>query len=596
MHPYVRTSRLTSKVAAAIAVLAMSAGSVLFAPQAYAAALTSTNVQPASLVAGASSTVTVSFTTVGTIPLDGKIKVTFPSGFNVASASGAACPSMDGTLATSVAGQVVTITRSAGSAQTAAAESCTINNIVNPQVSGSTGTYTIETTSSTDVQVDIDAAVTADTITAAALTSTNVQPNSVRVGTTNLVTVSFTTVNPIPSDGKIKVTFPSGFTVSGASGGTCTTMDGTITTGVAGQVVTLTRSGGANQIAAAESCTINGVINPTTAGTTGTYTIATTNTSDAEIDVLSTVTGDTLYAAESSAPSSSTAQSYDLSLSSPTNEDVFSAGDSLEIEWISSSNISIVDLFYSIDGGVTWTTIADNLANSQSYVWTVPELGQFESMSIKVAGTDLVTTLASAMTDEFEVWSDLESENESEEEAVEADDEDESDESEDAVPAGYGYSPVTGELEMIDEVEVGDYISGESFDTVYYIDAGLVRRPFMNAQTFFTYEDSFSAVMEVTDATLSSLTLSVPMLPKAGVVLVKIESDANVYALEMDGNDTELRLISSESVAVALYGADWADYVIDVPSTLFTRFEMGSSITSAASVDLDDMKKRVDLR
>ena len=49
--------------------------SMFAANTAFAAALTSTNVEPATLLAGATGTATVDFTTVGAIPLDGKIKV-----------------------------------------------------------------------------------------------------------------------------------------------------------------------------------------------------------------------------------------------------------------------------------------------------------------------------------------------------------------------------------------------------------------------------------------------------------------------------------------------------------------------------------------
>jgi len=149
-----------------------------------AAALSATNVQPASLVAGSTNQVTISFTPSGTpagdIPVDGKIKVTFGAGYDLSGVGAAAgtCATMDGTFVTSVAGQVVTITRQGdGTIELGnTAQTCTINTIVNPGVSGTTGTYTIETTTTGDVQIDIDAAVSADTITAGALTATNVAP------------------------------------------------------------------------------------------------------------------------------------------------------------------------------------------------------------------------------------------------------------------------------------------------------------------------------------------------------------------------------------------------------------------------------------
>ena len=259
-----------------------------------AAALASTNVEPPILVAGSTGAPVVSFTTTNPIPITGKIKVTFPTGFDVSGANGASCSTMDGSFATGVSGQVVTITRSAGSSQSAAAETCSIGGVKTPAVSGSTGTYTISTTNSSDAVIDTDAAVTADTITAGALSATNVEPVSLAAGTTGSVTVSLTTANPITSDGKIKITFGSGYDVSGANGATCSTMDGSFATGVSGQVVTITRSAGSSQSAAAESCTIAGIRNPQITGSTGTYTITTTNTSDTTIDTDAAVTADTI--------------------------------------------------------------------------------------------------------------------------------------------------------------------------------------------------------------------------------------------------------------------------------------------------------------
>jgi hypothetical protein len=260
----------------------------------------------------------------------------------------------------------------------------------------------------------------------------------------------------------------------------------------------------------------------------------------------------------------------------------------MNIAW-SSENSSFVDINYSVDGGITWTSVANNIANVNSYTWTVPELGAFESMSIKVTGTDLVTDLVSDTSDEFEVWSAISTDDGT------ADTTDDEDTSDDEAPA-MGYSPVTGELEAIDDVAVGDYIRGESYDTVYYIDVGMVRRPFIDAQTYHTYETSFAPVNLVTNATLASLTLGSPMLPKAGVVLVKIQSDAHVYALELnEDGETELRWITSEAVAVSTYGSAWAGYVIDIPATLFTRFESGADVSNALNVDMGDMRTRTAL-
>lgn len=163
------------------------------------------------------------------------------------------------------------------------------------------------------------------------------------------------------------------------------------------------------------------------------------------------------------------------------------------------------------------------------------------------------------------------------------------------VEAGEGVSPVTGEAEAVTQVKAGEYITSPSYSTVYYVTDNGERRPFMDANTYFTYEDSFDVVKEVTDATLPELTLGQLMLPKAEVVLVKIQSIATVYALGENADDPYaplLREIETEELAIDLYGDDWADYVIDVQSTFFSKFGSGDPMDSGDSIDKSIMKTR----
>lgn len=110
------------------------------------------------------------------------------------------------------------------------------------------------------------------------LSSTNVEPGSLEASVSSTHTISFTTSAPIPNLGHIKVTYPSGFDVSGVNGqtaGSLSGLDGTWTATVSGQLVTLTQTGGDEASAGAISFTLPNIINPSSEGTTGTYTILT---------------------------------------------------------------------------------------------------------------------------------------------------------------------------------------------------------------------------------------------------------------------------------------------------------------------------------
>ncbi len=281
-------------------------------------------------------------------------------------------------------------------------------------------------------------------------------------------------------------------------------------------------------------------------------------------------------------------EDFSLEISSPAEDDAYEVGDVIDVAWTYEGTLmAYVNLYYSDDDGESWILIAENQQNDGVYTWTPEEaLGD---VWLKIVGTDLVDELATDTSGEFSVGT------------VDEDSEDEDSEEEEAETTGEtGVSPYSGEEEDINVVEAGDYIRGENYATVYFIedvDGDLVRRPFYDAQTYFTYEDDFDGVVEVTDATLPTLTLGSPMLPNPGVVLVKIQSDARVFALVAgDGGAVELRWIASEEVAVDNYGGYWADYVIDIAPTLFTRFEMGDDIDEEdISIDTSIMKTRVEL-
>ncbi len=143
----------------------------------------------------------------------------------------------------------------------------------------------------------------------------------------------------------------------------------------------------------------------------------------------------------------------------------------------------------------------------------------------------------------------------------------------------------------------GYYITSPSFSTVYYITDEGTRFAFMNTNAYFTWSDTFGDVQEVEDGDLSDYSLAGVMLPKAGVVLVKIQSDPSVYMLD-EGDDPlvpVLRKITTEDIAIEMYGSDWADYVIDVEPTFFTKFEIGDEVDEAISVDKSIMKTRQEL-
>ena len=99
-------------------------------------------------------------------------------------------------------------------------------------------------------------------------------------------TVSFTTADALPSDGKIVVTFPAGFNLTAVEDGDITsgTMDGSFTVGISAQVLTITRSGGGSEPAAAENIIVADITNTGTDGSSYTVDVETQDSGSATIN------------------------------------------------------------------------------------------------------------------------------------------------------------------------------------------------------------------------------------------------------------------------------------------------------------------------
>jgi hypothetical protein len=565
-------------------------------------ALASTNVQPASLAAGATGAVTASFTTQNAIPANGKIAIEFPAGFDITGATGGTCSSMDGTFVTSISGQRVTITRqNDGSLQAGgSAETCTVSGIKNPSTAGTTGTYSLATFTSADSMIDSELAVSADTLVAATLTSPAVTPSLVRPRVSTLVTIAFTTQNSIANNGKIKVTFPSGFTVSGATSGTCSTMDGAFATSVSGQTVTLTRSGGSSEVPGAQVCTVSGITNPTTRGTTGTYAIQTTTAADVLHDEATAVAGTVITGGDDSGGGTQTPQVYAMSITAPLGGS-FTAGEIIPITWTtqgSTTTPGFVTLSYSIDAGTFWKTIAQNTPNDGEYRWSAPE-EQADAVIIKAEATDLASVLASDLSEALSIATEND-EQEVQDGAEEGEGEDEQQDEEGDQEQAIEEMVEKKSDDVITtraELEPGMIVREQSERGVFYLDTLGTKRPFLNEQIFFTYLSSFDDVQVVADGLLAAYPEGTLVPPKAGTVLVKLQTQPEVYALENRDGIVRLRWIASESVARVIYGASWGEYVLDIVESIFMNLGQGEVIDDAGDVTepQNDMMKRSEL-
>jgi cyclophilin family peptidyl-prolyl cis-trans isomerase len=110
---------------------------------------------------------------------------------------------------------------------------------------------------------------------------------------------------------------------------------------------------------------------------------------------------------------------------------------------------------------------------------------------------------------------------------------------------------------------------------VYYYGADEKRHAFPNSKVYFTWYENFDSVMTVSSEVMSGIMLGKNVTYRPGVKMVKFTTVNKVYALSKGG---VLRWVTTEEVAVGLYGEDWNTKIDDIPDTFFTNYSFGLDI------------------
>ncbi|MBI2550973.1 hypothetical protein HYV73_01345 [Candidatus Uhrbacteria bacterium] len=126
---------------------------------------------------------------------------------------------------------------------------------------------------------------------------------------------------------------------------------------------------------------------------------------------------------------------------------------------------------------------------------------------------------------------------------------------------------------------MGSLIKGPTLSTVYYYAKDGSRYAFPNEKTYFTWYSDFSSVTKITDSELAAIPLAGNVVYRPGSRFLKIQSDPKTYAVEPNG---KLRWIETEAVAMGLDGANWSQFIDDVPDVFFNDYTVGMSLTSAS--------------
>ena len=251
-----------------------------------AVALTNVSNLVTNTQVGANTLHQINFTTYTTIPSDGKIVITFPSGFNVSGATFNSWSGFDGGQSISINSQEVTVTRdSAGTDSAASGKYIKLSNIVNTATPNTNYTVIVETRNSSDTTLDGPTTSFYSSIcTNSSFTNTYHIPWTSTVSVSGKHTTKFTTASAIPNDGKIKITFPGGFDVSSATFDSWSGFDGGQSINIASQTITITRDGlGTPSAAGDKYIVLDNITNHSTPSSNYYVIIETTDSLDVNI-------------------------------------------------------------------------------------------------------------------------------------------------------------------------------------------------------------------------------------------------------------------------------------------------------------------------
>jgi hypothetical protein len=118
---------------------------------------------------------------------------------------------------------------------------------------------------------------------------------------------------------------------------------------------------------------------------------------------------------------------------------------------------------------------------------------------------------------------------------------------------------------------------------VYYYGLDGERHAFPNDLVFFTWFDNFDKVITVESPLLEKIPLGKNVTYKPGSRLVKFPSMDAVFFVS---SPNVLRWVTSEEVAVSLYGAEWNKQVEDISDAFFSDYSVGEDVKEPGQVSI----------
>jgi len=146
-------------------------------------------------------------------------------------------------------------------------------------------------------------------------------------------------------------------------------------------------------------------------------------------------------------------------------------------------------------------------------------------------------------------------------------------------------TPVRAATVPVSSLQPGDLIRGTTLPAVYYLGKDGFRYVFPTDRIYFSWYSDFDDVKWITDADLTTIQIGGNVTYKPGYVMIKIDSDPKTYAVDRGGT---IRWVTSEAMAITLYGTDWNTKIHDVADGFFPNYERGTDIEAANDYDANE--------
>lgn len=132
----------------------------------------------------------------------------------------------------------------------------------------------------------------------------------------------------------------------------------------------------------------------------------------------------------------------------------------------------------------------------------------------------------------------------------------------------------------------GDVYVNDPCTAVYYYGYDGLRHAFPNEAAFKSWFTDFDDLVTLSSSAMANITLGRNVTFRPGTTLVKFSTNT-IYAISYGGI---LRPISTEAIAIALFGSSWTSQITVVNDVFFANYRIGSDIESSSDYSSSSSK------